>query len=159
MAEIWKEIEGFEGYEVSNFGNVRSYLVRNSKRRRDIPNPVRQAETPTHCKIYKSVTLRQNGKSKRVYVHRLVAKAFKNNHENKPQVHHIDNDSQNNHADNLEWVTNSENQLHRADWKRPSGHKYVHSNRNKWRAYSQRLGFDKCFKTRKVAIAYTMQYY
>ena len=57
------------------------------------------------------------------------------------------------------WVTNSENQLEREDWKRPSGYRYVFKNRDTWRAANLRLGFDKCFKTRKVAVAFAMQYY
>jgi hypothetical protein len=30
MEEIWKKIDGFENYEVSNLGNVRNTIFRNS---------------------------------------------------------------------------------------------------------------------------------
>jgi len=51
-----------------------------------------------------------NGKARQV--HRLVAMAWIENPGNKPQVNHKDGNRGNNHADNLEWVTNSENAVH-----------------------------------------------
>ena len=52
------------------------------------------------------------GKKKRIYAHRAVALAYIKNQENKEQINHIDGDKLNNHVDNLEWVTASENQQH-----------------------------------------------
>ena len=58
------------------------------------------------------VELWKNNKREVPFIHRLVAKAFIPNPQNKPQVNHIDGDRRNNHVDNLEWCTNGENVKH-----------------------------------------------
>ena len=63
-------------------------------------------------KGYLRFSIRENGKLKFLFVHRLVAKMYVPNPYNKPQVNHIDGDKKNNRADNLEWVTNYENRRH-----------------------------------------------
>ena len=101
MKEIFRDIKGFEGlYQISNFGNVKS-LKRNI-----ILKPSSNGKGYLHIILYK------NRKSKVSRIHRLVAQAFIPNPENKPQVNHIDGNKRNNNVNNLEWVTNSENQKH-----------------------------------------------
>lgn len=63
-------------------------------------------------KGYEYVEVSCDGKKKKLSVHRLVALAFHENPNNYQEVNHIDGDPMNNHADNLEWVSESENQLH-----------------------------------------------
>lgn len=107
--ELWKVIEDFELYEVSNTGKVRSKdrISKNGKgsflKKGMILKPVDNGNG--HLKV----ELKQDGKRKRAYVHRLVAAAFIPNPERKPCVNHIDNDPSNNCVDNLEWCTHQEN--------------------------------------------------
>lgn len=65
---------------------------------------------------YHRVTLSLDGKAYRKFVHRLVAIHFVPGMEEGKVVNHKDGDRQNNHKDNLEWVTPSENVLD--GWKR-----------------------------------------
>lgn len=61
---------------------------------------------------YLRCNLYRNQKQVTITVHRLVAMAFLPNPNNLPEVNHKDGNKLNNHIDNLEWVTTSENQKH-----------------------------------------------
>jgi len=56
--------------------------------------------------------LRINGKRKFYPINRLVAECFIPNPENKRTVNHKDGNTENNDISNLEWATDSEQQLH-----------------------------------------------
>lgn len=104
MEEIWKDVEGYEGlYQVSNKGRVKSWIKCNAH-----PYVPRILKGRISNKGYYTYHLGD----KTLKVHRLVANAFVPNPENKPQVNHIDGNKKNNHATNLEWVTNTENAAH-----------------------------------------------
>lgn len=101
MEEIWKDIKGYEGlYQVSSFGNVIN--LKTSKFLK-----------PTFSQDgYLIFHLAINKKFKRFKTHRLVAKAFIPNYENRPQVNHINGVKTDNKINNLEWATQSENMKH-----------------------------------------------
>lgn len=98
--EVWTEVDNFENYEVSNLGKVK-----NSKTGRILKSCISAG--------YVIVGLSCNSKIKTIPIHRLVAKAFIPNPENKPHVNHIDKNTLNNNVTNLEWNTPLENTLHK----------------------------------------------
>lgn len=61
---------------------------------------------------YEVVALRKNGKSRSFLVHRLVALTFIDNPCDLPTVNHIDGNKINNDAENLEWLSVSDNHKH-----------------------------------------------
>ena len=98
--EKWLIIEGFENYKISNYGRVMNSrgLI------------MKQRTTP---RGYKEIGLRNGKKNQKFFlIHRLVALAFIEKINGKEYVNHKDGDKFNNSVDNLEWVTQSENQIH-----------------------------------------------
>lgn len=63
-----------------------------------------------HYKGYLYVSL--GARSGKLYAHRLIASTFIPNPDNKPHINHNDGNKANNRLSNLEWATNSENQIH-----------------------------------------------
>jgi hypothetical protein len=108
MIEEWKTIKGFEDYQISNFGRVKSFKKYHYTNER-ILKPSRDKSGNG----YLFVNLCKNGKRKIYCVHRLVLCNFKlmDNYLDF-EVNHIDGNKLNNCIYNLEWCTKSENEFH-----------------------------------------------
>lgn len=110
--EVWKTIVGFENYEVSNLGKVKSLEKKTSFGVNYKIYPETILKNWIDKKGYCYVDLRNNNKTTRFLVHRLVCFNFLENHENKPQVNHINGIKHDNRVENLEWNTSKENLKH-----------------------------------------------
>lgn len=103
MKEVWRKIPGYKDwYEVSNLGRLRSKY-----------RGVKILKPSGDGKGYlKTTIIDVDGIHRAGRIHRLVAKAFIPNLENKPEVNHKDLDKSNNNVSNLEWNTSKENHSH-----------------------------------------------
>lgn len=101
--EIWKEFtDKHISYRVSNFGRIISPAIVGYRHNEIILKP----------SVSKKGYLMAHFVSGLKSIHRLVAKSFIPNPKNLPDVNHKDGNKKNNCVSNLEWCTNSENQLH-----------------------------------------------
>lgn len=110
VEEIWKDIEGFNGYQVSNLGQVRNLGGQKTKYRNSYRTNTAKTLNPwmgTHGYLF----VMMPGQLKRS-VHRLVAKAFCDGYFEGAQVNHKNGIRDDSRAANLEWVTASGNELH-----------------------------------------------
>lgn len=117
--EIWKPAVDVEDIEVSNLGRARSldrmssvYGRTRNGRLQGAFQQLRPGKMLSPCigrHGYLEIALMRNGKRTKYRLHRLVAAAFVAGYFEKASIDHRDGNKLNNRADNLEWVTLSEN--------------------------------------------------
>jgi len=138
MNEIWKPINGFPNYEISNLGSVKSKAHLKEK----ILKPFKNSKGYLYVSLPK----------KRTSVHKLVAETFI---ETKPssdctEINHINFNRTDNRAENLEWISHKDNIRYsmfkgNLSVKKPNnktGHKNI-SWVNKLKKYRVVIGFDR----------------
>ena len=109
MKEIWKDIEGYKDkYQVSDYGRIRTIKKRGKK----LLIPYVKILSRHHSGYLIVGLFDNNNKNHILDVHRLVTLHFVSNPDNKPWVNHKDGKKENNHVENLEWSTISENLKH-----------------------------------------------
>ena len=134
--EIWKEVRGYEDYEVSNLGRVKSLAriittVRGSRSYKE-----KISKQTLGNRSYLVVSLSKNGKCKTRCIHQLVAESFLGHIPNgyKAIVDHVDNNPLNNNLNNLQIISQREN----SSKDRKGSSKYTgvcwHKNNKKWKA-------------------------
>jgi hypothetical protein len=105
--KIWKTIKGFEDYQVSSDGEIKTFNWKNKG-----IEAIMKPAFDNSGYLRTMLKHKETGKFCTIKVHRIVAQNFIDNPLNKPQVNHMNGIRHDNRVDNLEWVTMSENQLH-----------------------------------------------
>lgn len=100
------QIKDFPDYYATDSGDIYSRNYENTGR-------IKKLIAVRAKNGYLRVCLHKSKKQFNVTVHRLVAKTFIPNPENKPQVNHKNGIKTDNRVENLEWVTSSENNIHK----------------------------------------------
>lgn len=97
----WRPVPGYEGlYDVSSDGKVWSYVSNK------VLSPSHNGRGYLHC------VLTKNGEKRGFGIHRLVAIAFLPNPQGKPTVNHLNEKTDDNRVENLEWATHHEQNVY-----------------------------------------------
>lgn len=117
--EIWKDIPGYNGYQASNMGRIRSHNKMTYTKKHGIRcwkdrilkfKPSTTTGQRSKQGMGYRVDLWKDGKPKTLLVSRLVATTFLENLINTDMtVNHKDGNRLNNNVNNLEWVSRADN--------------------------------------------------
>ena len=123
--EIYKDIRQFEPTkisikkEISNYGNIKTTFK----------TKIRINNGSLHREGYNIVEINK----KKYKVHRLVLEHFVGECPIGFECDHFDRNRSNNHIDNLRWVSRSDNQLNKGDYKHKGKKGCIKQRGDKWR--------------------------
>ena len=151
--EIWKEIENYDNYQISNYG-----VIKNKKG--DIIKQTLESNG------YYRVGLCKNGKQTKHCLHRLLAIAFiENKNTDYTEIDHIDSNPQNNNIENLRWVNRSINNLNKkysrnAKHIYPNGGGYVVNVKYGGKTYTKKIkDYQEAIQYRDLLLEEQKKYY
>lgn len=102
----WKKIPNFSLYEASDEGFIKTFNWKNKGQER-IMKPALDS-----FGYLRTMLKGDDGKTRTVKVHRIIAQTFIPNPENKAEVNHKNCIKNDNRVENLEWCTRTENIRH-----------------------------------------------
>lgn len=112
--EIWKEVEGCEGiYLASSFCRFKALSkIKINGKKCSYVAPDKVLKQWINNKGYLCIDFKVNKKQHHNLSHRVIAKLFIPNPDNKPCINHKNGVKMDNRLDNLEWCTKRENSIH-----------------------------------------------
>lgn len=153
--EEWKILFNIDGYEISNYGKIRSLPKRYTGYKTFIMK--HKINKYGYC----AIKLYQYGKQKDFLIHRLVLISFNRPPKEQEQCNHKDGDKANNHIDNLEWVTSSQNHKHRCNVLYPGCHrgsKHSQAKLSEKDIFEIRDLLNKKYKLQQIADIYRVSF-
>lgn len=134
FGEVWKDIPGFPGYQLSNLGNLRSFLKRGLSKRTE-PKCLKLFKRGKNNRYWTAVLLDpMTRKSRSFTLHRLLWQIFIGPIPDGMQIDHINGDSFDNRLENLRLGSHQQNNFNKRRLKK-SGFKGVYKARGaRWEA-------------------------
>ena len=135
MKEIWKNIDGYDGfYQISNNGRVKSLnrKVITKRGSRSVKERILKPNIAPNGYYY---VILSNKINKTKYIHQLVANAFIKNSNCLLEVDHIDENKLNNNINNLRWMDRYSNASRSTKGKYKRRPAFLENNPNTKRVY------------------------